>query len=365
MQSQTPAHDRRASPRAPLTVKVQILHGETERSGYAVDLSVSGVFIELTPPIEPGEAVRMAFVVGSDKTLVDVEGRIVRVIAQDEARRSGSACGIGVEFDKFRTGQSALVQELARRLGSLSETPPAGKVAERRRQRRGRIPMLWGSKPPPGNPGHVIHVSSSGAFIATDEPLPAGTHLYLQFEKRTSAGPEQVKAVARVVRVNPPDAPIGEDPPGMSIVFESGSAEEELLYHLELQLARPAPEARLPVGRKTEEPAPLPEEIYDDDEDEPMIPELEEFEEEEDEEEDWKRKRAAALHEGPEPGNETAVAKPDEKSTRPTRPGRPPVRSRHTPEQVPPFDWPGTLKKAAPLVLVLLLLYFIGRALFR
>jgi hypothetical protein len=229
-----------------------MLWGEAEYTGYAIDLSAQGVFVETSDTIPAGTSLRLAFVVGSDRTLVDVEGRVVRSVGLDEAHGLGQPPGLGIEFDHFRTGRNALLQELTRRLGRLEEV--AQDNAAERRSRRGSVPLLWGVRPPPANRGQLIHLSSSGAFIATNEPPPPTTHVYLQFDSRASAGTEALKAVGRVVRVNFSLSSDSDEPIGMSIVFESGSEVEDLLLFLEQQLARPAPEARLPTGHKPFEP---------------------------------------------------------------------------------------------------------------
>jgi Tfp pilus assembly protein PilZ len=369
MQNSQPARDRRSAPRAPLSAKVQILHGEIEFSGYAIDLSAHGVFVETQHSVEPGDTVRMAFSVGSDRTSVDVEGRVVRRIDADEARSQGSVSGLGIEFDRFRTGHNALLQELARRLGTLADgaaekaNPPSG--------RRGTVAVLWGTRPPPNCKGQVVHVSSSGAFIATPEPPPPGTHLYLQVERRGSLNPEPFKAFARVVRANLVDSPAGDEPQGMGIVFEAGTAEDELVRFLAHQITRPPPEAKLPTRRPGEPAeggeasAPASDFLT-----EPMIAEFEDDGDDEDDSNDpaterWKRPMR------PEPATNGASGRAEEarsdRAARPAqkagaKPGRPPLASAGTKK---PFDWGGTIGTLVKFLLLPLLAFLIAKALSR
>lgn len=61
---------------------------------------------------------------------------------------------------------------------------------------------------------HISDLSYGGMFIATDEPDPVGTVIYIEFE---AEGSRIFGAFGKVVRVNPPDAK--DLDPGMGIEF--------------------------------------------------------------------------------------------------------------------------------------------------
>lgn len=62
---------------------------------------------------------------------------------------------------------------------------------------------------------YVANISRSGAFIRSDDPLPVGTRVALNFSVIVDEI-ETIEGIGEVVRVVPPG---GEQPAGMGVVF--------------------------------------------------------------------------------------------------------------------------------------------------
>ena len=60
---------------------------------------------------------------------------------------------------------------------------------------------------------HAVNLSAGGMFLRSQEPLPEGSMVYLQFRLRD--GSPLIEGLGRVVHVNPPEHPV----PGMGIEF--------------------------------------------------------------------------------------------------------------------------------------------------
>ena len=76
---------------------------------------------------------------------------------------------------------------------------------------------------------YVTNLSSAGAFIRTDDPLPVGTLVDLRFTVIVDDF-ESIDGVGEVVRVVPPGS--GE-PAGMAVVFtELTNSSKKLIEHL-------------------------------------------------------------------------------------------------------------------------------------
>jgi Tfp pilus assembly protein PilZ len=225
----------------PLSVKVQLFHKGVEIQAYSTDISTTGMFVETTRTLPVGSVVLLGFTLGAGaRKTIQAEGRVAQVRTAEEAAALGGLPGMGVMFQGFLFGKADLAGELSKRLDALRNGRQEA-VEDRVRHPRFLVgfPVLWGTRPPPLQIGFITDIGPDGAFIITDTPAVAGTHLYLSLEVPTSGLPQKVRALAQVTRANLPEQQSDDEPIGMGITFEEASLEDpSVLPFMQQHLAR-------------------------------------------------------------------------------------------------------------------------------
>lgn len=102
--------DRRRHPRVDLPVLVQIRYTATEapKTVYAVNLSESGIFIDVDDGKPLGSRVFVQLTTTDGNQLLRGEGRVVRRLAEDG--RDGG--GVGIELTGFDAAARAVLKKL-------------------------------------------------------------------------------------------------------------------------------------------------------------------------------------------------------------------------------------------------------------
>jgi type IV pilus assembly protein PilZ len=110
----SPAADRRRSPRADLLVRVDYQTVDEIFSDFARNINEGGMFVETDRPAVVGSQVSLQFrIPGSDQPVVST-GRVVRV----EGDRAEGPPGMGIKFDDLDDRSRGLINELVRNLRS-------------------------------------------------------------------------------------------------------------------------------------------------------------------------------------------------------------------------------------------------------
>jgi len=102
--------------RVPIYVPVDYDGREILRPCRITNLSVNGVFIATGKPLPLGTRVELRFQLPGQRALLTVTGTVrwSRGSPQRERPVSGSAIGMGVEFDKLSRGQKKSIYEFIR-----------------------------------------------------------------------------------------------------------------------------------------------------------------------------------------------------------------------------------------------------------
>ena len=200
--------------------------GAQEVIAYTSDISMSGVFVETNRCLPVGTEVRLDFqLVNRGNSLpVSVQGTVARRVFTQRKDDPKHLVGIGVEFQKFLTGQELLREVLS----TLRGTAPAKDEQRRSARIPVSIPITWGTSDACELAGHFSDISLDGSFIIhTNTPNSPGTRLYLRFEIPHLGRFREVKAVATVVRM------VAEDdasPGGMAVIFELSTVDVDYLH---------------------------------------------------------------------------------------------------------------------------------------
>jgi hypothetical protein len=106
-----------------VNVKVAYRNAYIEGSATSLDLSMGGLFLQMTKLLPAQEVLEFSFQVNVEGKRPDVRclGRVARVLSVEQAQTYGLLPGVAVEFRKFYQGQGALRAFLAERLGVMPE----------------------------------------------------------------------------------------------------------------------------------------------------------------------------------------------------------------------------------------------------
>ena len=147
-----PGAERRAHPRYPVVVAVQVAHDDAVALASLVDLSHGGAFLELADPSAVELGVRVRVHIAVDGLDVNEEAKVVRVTR-------GSPAGCAVAWTAPGPAVAAVVQPVStapgpmpimpRKNGSVSMMAAGGKIQKPQLFRRGKAisgaPIIMGS----------------------------------------------------------------------------------------------------------------------------------------------------------------------------------------------------------------------------
>jgi len=227
MTAELPDQDRRRFPRLPITIQAKVWWRGGELRAFTSDVSVDSVFLETREPLNAGARVRVELSVASPSgpRKVVADGEVMRTGASEFG--SGSAKGMAVQFDAFRSGFSDLKAFIESQLRVYKGGDDA--VDDRRRACRIPVglPVTWGTSDPPALEGYLSNLSASGSYVLeTEQPVEPGVRLYMQFTLPLDGGARKVRAIATVARIQASDE---EGFQGMGIAFDATTVDAALI----------------------------------------------------------------------------------------------------------------------------------------
>lgn len=104
--------ERRRSPRAPVTVRVEYATVDALFSEFSRNINEGGIFVETDRPLELEERVFLQFRLPGAAKPVKVGGRVVRVSRGDD----GEPEGMAIEFDELASADRRRINELVKDL---------------------------------------------------------------------------------------------------------------------------------------------------------------------------------------------------------------------------------------------------------
>ncbi|MHB1845502.1 MAG: PilZ domain-containing protein [Deltaproteobacteria bacterium] len=191
--------ERREHHRHSCLIEVQGLHGERFFAGRAHNLSASGAFVECDTCPPRGEQVQLLF---------DMPPRLYRLVGSVITAREDAPRGFGVLFQTEEDKVRAVARALAGEAREVMRRPVLR--AHLRLPCEVRLLCATGER--------VLEmqandVSPVGAFLITEERLPAGTFLTVRF--RSGSTTHDAPAVVRWCR----DAHGAARPAGLGVAF--------------------------------------------------------------------------------------------------------------------------------------------------
>lgn len=233
------SRERRQTQRARWALMVRLSWDDGGRAtAYTTDISVNGLFAETRAELEVDTRVYVEFQIQHQgkATKVAAQATVVRQVTQQDATARGVLPGLGLVFRRITTGEQVFRDVLDLKLHRKEELPPPRE--ERRSEPRLPVgmPIVWGTEDPPEAEGRMANVSGRGALcvVMGDAPAP-GKKIYLNFKLPREGEIQDVKAVARVKRVEQRD-----DCAALGVVFEISNVGDDLLPLLQQRLAAQA-----------------------------------------------------------------------------------------------------------------------------
>jgi uncharacterized protein (TIGR02266 family) len=212
--------DRREHPRYPVTLEVSCTSRQRTMKIQSKDLSLGGVFLHTVTP-EPVRT-EVSLVIHGMAQEIQVQGQVVHSI---------KGVGMGVQFETFTDGGQALLGQLIAGLVNPPEDePPLAAVAPRRpttsrgepaiqpddrRAHRRSVLQTEVHLESHSNfyTGFTQDISEGGLFVASDNLLPMGTMVELQFSIADGKPPIAARGEVRWTRMHGAgtrdDAPAG------------------------------------------------------------------------------------------------------------------------------------------------------------
>lgn len=83
--------DQRRHPRKPFRMPVRLTYGKISGESHARDMSLSGIFVETSEPIFPGQNLQLFIPFSNQDRHIKIKGKVVRVTDD----------GVGVQFDVY------------------------------------------------------------------------------------------------------------------------------------------------------------------------------------------------------------------------------------------------------------------------
>jgi molecular chaperone DnaK len=107
-------HDKRRAERLPVGLRVRLSYGSLDEfvERFAVNISRGGVFIRTREPKEVGTALRITLLLATGEPVLEAEGVVRWVQAEDRGARPPKAPGMGVQFTKLDDAARALVERI-------------------------------------------------------------------------------------------------------------------------------------------------------------------------------------------------------------------------------------------------------------
>lgn len=171
--------DRREHIRYEATFRVRFRDEESFVEEYTKNLSTGGMFIHTKKLKDLGSIVKIIMELPSTGEEVEVDGRVVHIIDEEEAKERGLEPGLGIQFINI---SKEFEEKLSKCFQSLSEK----KVSDRRSSPRGIVKLHLFVEDPEGSEKLEEHYfcdfSARGLFLKTPKVWPEGTNVKLIIE---------------------------------------------------------------------------------------------------------------------------------------------------------------------------------------
>jgi len=207
------AEDKRASERIRAEIKVKFKTPRDFLKKYTEDISKGGLFVKAVNPLPHGTPVTVKLMLpGYDD--IELKGKVVYVLKEDEAVKIGRSPGMGIEFLDLSEPIVRRMEDLVKKIKEKVSI----EFDERRKDERVLAEIKLKFKSANGFiQKYAEDISKGGVFISTDKPLPFDTvvKLVLIFPDG-----EELKLDGKVIYVlNQEEAKKLLRSPGMGVQF--------------------------------------------------------------------------------------------------------------------------------------------------
>ena len=114
-----PVENRRVFPRHPARFRIHWAPLGDLQTGYSVNVSASGVFLQTENPPPVGATLFMSLELPGASAPVDVQGLVAQRVTKEIAEASGTVAGAGIQFldatDGFREALDAAVEQMGKK----------------------------------------------------------------------------------------------------------------------------------------------------------------------------------------------------------------------------------------------------------
>jgi PilZ domain-containing protein len=168
---------RRRAPRLVANVKVSYTGSAGPASATTLDLSMSGLFLQIAEPPEAGQWLELEFQVslGGERRPVHCRGQVARVLGREQAQSYGLLPGAAVEFRKFEQGLEELRAFLAERLELRVEDLGEPVFGKEREAPTEPAPQRSPAPEPPPHPPQKRAAQDRPRSVESFEPPPKVT----------------------------------------------------------------------------------------------------------------------------------------------------------------------------------------------
>ncbi|HEY4717278.1 MAG TPA: TIGR02266 family protein [bacterium] len=186
---------------------------------YTEDISKGGIFIKTINPL-PYETNVMVTLVLPDTNKIDLAGRVVYILKEDDAKVLGRSPGIGIQFVDVPTELSKKLEEFIEKMKEKETI----EFEEKREHERVRAEIKLTFKTIDGFiQRYTEDISKGGIFIKTNNPLPFDARVNIIFVLPDSS---QIELPGRVVYIlDEEEAKTTLHNPGMGVQFMDVPAE--------------------------------------------------------------------------------------------------------------------------------------------
>ncbi len=211
--------DKRKDERIRAEIRVKFKTPKDFFKKYTEDISKGGIFVKAANPLPQGTRVKVILMVPGEDN-IELSGRVVYILEEDEATRIGRSPGMGVEFSDIDSDTEEKLNKIIERI----KKKIAIDFEEKRSDERVLTEIKLKVKSTDGFvQKYAEDISKGGIFIKTDKPLPFDAKVKILLELPDS---EEIELDGRVVYIlSEEEAKAMMRSPGMGIQFVDVSPE--------------------------------------------------------------------------------------------------------------------------------------------
>ncbi len=215
----TGVEDKREDERIRAEIRVKFNKPKDFLKKYTEDISKGGIFVKAINPLPVGTDVKIILMIPGEDN-IELSGKVVYVLNENEATKIGRSPGMGVEFSAIDSDTGKKMEKIIERI--------KGKVTldfeEKRSDERVITEIKLKFKSANGFvQKYTEDISKGGVFIKTDKPLPFDTKVKVLLELPDSGQIELDGRVVYILRKDEAKAMMRS--PGMGIQFVNVSPE--------------------------------------------------------------------------------------------------------------------------------------------